>query len=63
MTEFSNILESKNKVIHDLQNTIIELEHKLAEVSKDRDELKHNYCLINGPQQKIYRVYKKKGDL
>ena len=54
LTEFSNILENKNKVIYDLENTIIELEHKLAEVSKDRDELKHNYCLIDGPQQKIY---------
>ena len=54
LTEFSNILENKNKVIYDLENTIIELEHKLAEVSKDRDELKQNYCLIDGPQQKIY---------
>ena len=54
LTEFSNILENKNKVIYDLENTIIELEHKLAEDSKDRDELKHNYCLIDGPQQKIY---------
>ena len=53
------------KVLHDREDTIIQtsLQHKLAEVSKDRDELKYNYCLIVGPQQKIFRVYKKKGDL
>jgi predicted RNase H-like nuclease (RuvC/YqgF family) len=46
LTEFSNILENKNKVIYDLENTIIELEHKLAEVSKDRDELKNDAQLL-----------------
>ena len=57
------------KVLHDREDTVIHeviqtsLQHKLAEVSKDRDELKYNYCLIVGPQQKIFRVYKKKGDL
>ena len=47
--EFSSILEGKNKVLDDRENMIVNLQHKLAEVSKERDELKYNYCLIDGP--------------
>ena len=35
---FYSILEGKNKVLDDPENMIVDLQHKLAEVSKERDE-------------------------
>ena len=49
LTEFSSILEDNNR-----ENTISNLQHKLAEVTKDRDELKRNYPLIVEQQQKTH---------
>ena len=54
LTEFSNILEGNNKISSDRENTISYLQHKLAETTKDRDESKHNYCLIIEQQQKTH---------
>ena len=54
LTEFSSILEDNNKALRDRENTISNLQHKLAEVRKDRDELKRNYSLIVKQQQKTH---------
>ena len=54
LTEFSNSLEGNNKALSDRENTISTLQHKLAEVTKERDELKRNYSLIVEEQQKSH---------
>ena len=56
LTEFSNILEGNSKALSDRENTISNLQHKLAEVTKERDELKRNYSLIVEQQQKTHRT-------
>ena len=46
LSEFSNLLDDNIKALSDCDNTISNLQHKLPEVTKDRNELKRNYCLI-----------------
>ena len=43
--EFSSILKGINKVLDDREHMIVDLQHKLAEVSKEKDELKYNKML------------------
>ena len=51
LTEFSHILEGNNKALSDRENTVSNLQHKLAKVTKERDELKYNYIFITEQQQ------------
>ena len=54
LTEFSDILEGNNKALSDRENAISNLQHKLVEATKERDELKRNYSLIVEQQQKTH---------
>ena len=56
LTVFSNILEDNNKALSDRENTVSNIQHKLAEVMKERDELKHNYCLITEQQLETHII-------
>ena len=46
LTEFINIIKDKMKNKSSHENAILNLQRKLAKVTKDRDELKHDYFLI-----------------
>ena len=48
------LLCNQYKALSDRENTISNLQHKLAEVTKERDELKRNYSLIVEQQQKTH---------
>ena len=46
------VLESNNKAIYECENLILRSEHKLADVLKDKDDLRADYCSNVGLQQK-----------
>ena len=43
LTEFPTIIKDNNKALYDRKNTILNLQPKLADVTKDRDELRNDH--------------------